>query len=92
MMFRNENGSPDAWRNMPNFQILVVNSDFTARNEIEAEDVDAARRHGLRAALEIGTDELCKGSTPVFGAEVKVERHGEPKERFMVVLGQTPLS
>ena len=71
MMFRNENGSPDAWRNMPNFQILVVNSDFTARNEIEAKDVDAARRHGLRAALEIGTDELCKGSTPVFGAEVK---------------------
>ena len=77
---------------MPSFQINVVNSDFTARNEIEAEDVEAARRHGLRAALEIGTDELCKGSTVVFGAEVKVERDGELKERFMVVLGQTPLS
>ena len=76
---------------MPSFQIHVINSDFEARNEVKAQDVEGARQQGLRAALEIGTDELCKGKTTLFGAQISVESEGEMIERFMVVVAQTPL-
>ncbi len=76
---------------MPTYQVHVVNSDFAAQNEVEAQDIEGAREHGLRAALEIGTDELCKGETSLFAAEISVEGDGEAMQRFMVVLGQSPL-
>jgi hypothetical protein len=72
------------------FQIHVVNSDFDSHNEIEAQSLEEAQRRALRGALQIGTDELCKG-TPFFGAEVTVEAGGEMKERFLVSMGQSPL-
>jgi hypothetical protein len=76
---------------MPKFQIHVVNSDFEASNEVEAPDMAAARMYGLKGALDIGADEVCKGETQFFGAEVRVEVDGEVKQRFMVGIGQTPL-
>jgi hypothetical protein len=91
MMFRNENGLPSTWSGMPNFEIHVVNSDFDACDEIEANDFEEAARQGLRAALLIGVDELCTGKTPFFGAEIRVESGGEVKQRFMVGMGQSPL-
>jgi len=75
---------------MPTYHIRVVNSDFESSNEVDTTDLDAARNKGLRAALEIGADEMCKG-VPFFGAEVRVEIDGELKQRFLVGMGQSLL-
>ena len=61
---------------MPSYQIQVVNSKYEACNESDASNFDGARKQALRAALQIGTEEVCNG-TPFFGAEVQVERDGE---------------
>ena len=76
---------------MPTYGIRIVNSDFEARNEVEADDLKTARLQALRGALGIGTDEICKGQTGFFGAEVSVEVDGEVQERFVVGIGQSPL-
>jgi hypothetical protein len=44
----------------------------------------------LRAALQIGTEEVCRGS-PFFAAEVRIESDGDLRERFLVSMGQSPL-
>lgn len=75
---------------MPSYRIHVINSDYEASNEAELATFDAAKRQALRAALQIGIDEVCNG-TPFFGAEVRVELDGELKERFLVSMGQSPL-
>jgi hypothetical protein len=75
---------------MPIFQLHIVNSDFSSCGECDADDVRAAQKQGLKAALQMGTDEMCDGS-PFFGAEVRVEADGEVKERFLVSMGQSPL-
>ena len=72
------------------FQIHVVNSDFESQNEFHAESVEGAARQALRAALDLGTDEVCKG-TRFFGAEVRVELDGELQQRFVIGIGQSPL-
>lgn len=74
---------------MPVFHLHIVNSDFESANQIEAPDFEKARRQALRAALAIGADEVCKGTT-FFGAEVRVESDGKT-ERFMIGMGQSPL-
>lgn len=75
---------------MPKFHIHVVNSDFEACNEVDADGVDEARSQALRAALQIGTEDVCKG-VHFFGAEVRIEVDGETRERFLVSMGQSPL-
>lgn len=75
---------------MPTFHIRVVNREFEASNSVEVPDIDGARTYGLRAALQIGTDEVCRGIS-FFGAEVRVERDGEVQERMMVGIGASPL-
>lgn len=75
---------------VPNYQIHVVNSDYEACNDSDALNFDGARKQGLRAALQIGIEEVCNG-TPFFGAEVRVELDGELMERFVVSIGQSPL-
>ena len=75
---------------MPTFHISVVNSDFDASEELDSATFEDARRNALRAALQIGTDELCNG-TPFFGAEIRIELDGELKQRFLVSIGQSPL-
>lgn len=72
------------------FQIHIVNRDFRASNEISAPNFEAARRQAILAALQIGTEEVCRGS-PFFGAEVGVEEGGELRERFLVSIGQSQL-
>ena len=76
---------------MSTYKIRVVNSDFEAREEVEGGDIEAARLQSLRGVLRIGSDELCKGATNFFGAEVSIEFDGEVKERFMVAMGHSPL-
>ena len=77
------------FRNGMLLQIHVVNSDFESCNDLDARDFKEAKRHALRAALDIGTDEVCKGSR-IFGAEVRVEMDGE-SQRFLVSMGQSLL-
>lgn len=67
-----------------------MNSDFESSNMTDAVDLEGARRDALRAALDIGAEEICKG-TPFFGAEISVELDGELKERFLVSMGQSSL-
>jgi len=76
---------------MPTFKIHVINSDFRVCNEIEAHDLNEARDQGLKGALAIGAEELRKGETAFFGAEVCVEVQGEAMHRFLVSMGQSPL-
>lgn len=75
---------------MPTFHVHVLNREFEASNSVEAPDVERARIYGLRAALQIGTDEVCNGVS-FFGAEVRVERDGQVEERMLVGIGSSQL-
>ena len=75
---------------MPTYRIHVVNSNFKTCAAAKASSLDAARKQALRAALEIGSEEVCKGAS-FFGAEVCVELDGDVAQRFLVSIGQTPL-
>jgi len=57
---------------MPTFRIDIVNEDFSATEECELADADAARQEALRGAVAMGADELCSGKAMLFGAEVSV--------------------
>jgi hypothetical protein len=73
---------------MPSFHVHVVNTEFESSNQIDVPDLDHARAAGLKAALEVGADELCSG-TPFFGAEVRLEM--EVKERMVIAMGASRL-
>lgn len=75
---------------MPMFLIHVINREFSASEEIEAADLEAARSHAMRGALEIGTDEVCKGSSFV-GTEVIIECDGELQDRMVIAIGASRL-
>jgi hypothetical protein len=75
---------------MPTFFVQVINSDFQASSQVEADDIADAQRQALKSALQIGADEVCKG-VPFFGAEIRVELDGQVAERFLVTMGQSPL-
>ena len=75
---------------MPTYRISVTNQTFRSRNEHECSSTDAARKHGIKAALAIGSDEIINGK-PFFGAEVCVELGDETLGRFVVSIGASPL-
>lgn len=75
---------------MATFSIHIVNSDFVSTNSLEASSPEAARSEALRGALQIGTEEICKGS-PFFGAEISIKNGGEVVERMMVAIGSSTL-
>ncbi len=75
---------------MPPFRITVVNENVTASDEHDLATADAAQREAIRAALQIGTEEIINGK-PFFGAEVKVENDSQVVERFVVSIGVSPL-
>lgn len=75
---------------MPTYRISIVNTDFTATEDIEAADANAARRQALRGALNIGTDEVCDG-TSFFGAEITIQADGAAPERLMLAIGTSSL-
>ena len=75
---------------MPTFRIRVINTEFDNSNEIHQPSADHARAEALKSALQIGVDEVCKG-TPFFGAEVRVENGSEVVERLVVAIGVSPL-
>jgi hypothetical protein len=75
---------------MTSFHIHVVNSDFEASNHVNAPDLDHARTAGLKAALEVGAEELCSG-IPFFGAKIRLEVDGEVTERMVIAMGASRL-
>ena len=87
---RNDLPAPHALPAVQTFKLRVINSDFVSNNEIKAASFEDARKQALRAALQIGVDEVC-GGAHFFGAEVVVDGDGDDQERFMVGMGQSPL-
>lgn len=75
---------------MPTFRISVINQTFRASNEHELPSFDEATRQGIKAALEIGTDEVTNGKS-FFGAEVHVEEGEETRGKFVVSVGMSPI-
>lgn len=75
---------------MPTFRISVTNQTFRSSNQHDLPTLEAARRHGIRAALAIGVDEVTDGN-PYFGAEVLVEDEEKTLHRFVVSIGASSL-
>jgi hypothetical protein len=75
---------------MPKFHISIVNEEFTACEDRELRDPEAARQEALRGAIAIGADQLCDGAK-LFGAEVSVDEQDGPNRRFVVTVGASPL-
>lgn len=75
---------------MPTFQIRVINTDYDDSSEVDRPSTDEARAEALKAALQIGVEEVCNGS-PFFGAEVCIESGSEVLERMIVAVGVSPL-
>lgn len=75
---------------MSTFQIRVTNRDFSASDDHELTSLEAAGRQGVKAALEIGADEV-NGGKPFFGAEVSIVEDGSIVSRFVVSVGASPL-
>lgn len=76
---------------MPSFRITITNRDFNSSSEVEAADASAAHNNGIRGALQIGMDEICKGE-PFFAAQVTIERDDDLVDRYMVAMGSSPMS
>lgn len=76
---------------MPIFTISVVNETFAASDQHDVASLDSATAEALRAALQIGTDEVVGGER-FFAAEVKVETANEVVRRFIVSVGASPIS
>ena len=75
---------------MPTFHIRIINSDFKAEEHQECSDLDAAKKHALKGALEIGSEQALNGH-PLFGAEVRIDQSDETVARFLVTVGSSPL-
>lgn len=75
---------------MPTYRISVINHTFKAHNSHDAPTLDAAGKHGIKSALQIGAEEVSKGM-PFFGAEVRIEEGDGTVSRFIVSVGASPL-
>jgi hypothetical protein len=74
---------------MPASRIRITNKDFESSSDANASGLEAVRAEALRAALQIGTDEVCSGK-PFFGAEIAIE-NDESVERLIIAIGTSPL-
>ena len=75
---------------MPPFRISVINQHFVSSDEHQLSTAEEAEREAIKAALQIGADEIMNGR-PFFGAETKVEHAGEVVKRYVVSIGVSPL-
>ena len=75
---------------MPTFHIRIINSDFQAEEHPDCPDIEAAKKHALKGALEIGTEHVLRGDQ-IFGAEVRIDQEEQTVARFLVALGSSPL-
>lgn len=75
---------------MPTYTISVVNETFSSSNQHEESSVDVAAAQAVKAALEIGVEEVTSGKS-FFAAEVKVGTATETVGRFVVSMGVSRL-
>lgn len=75
---------------MPPFRIIVINESISAADDHELSTAEQAQREAIKAALQIGTEEILNGK-PFFGAEAKVEHDGEVLKRYVVSIGVSSL-
>jgi hypothetical protein len=75
---------------VPPFRIIIVNETTSAADDHDLSTAEQAQREAIKAALNIGTDEILNGK-PFFGAEAKVEHAGEVVKRYVVSIGVSPL-
>jgi hypothetical protein len=75
---------------VPNYRITVINQTFRACDDHELPSFDAARQQGIKAALEIGSDEVANGN-PFFAAEVLVADGADTLGRFIVSIGASSI-
>lgn len=75
---------------MPMFRVSVVDEKFRTCNDYQFPSIDDAHKHGIRAALAIGTEEVIRGK-PFFAAEVLVEGGAERLDRFVVSIGASAI-
>ena len=75
---------------MPTFHIRIINSDFQAEEHPDCPDIEAAKKHALKGALEIGSEHVLRGDQ-IFGAEVRIDQEQQIVARFLVALGSSPL-
>jgi hypothetical protein len=76
---------------MATFRISVINEDFSSTNEHDTDSADDAKAEALKAALQMGADEVI-GGKQFFAAVVKVETADRTIERFVVSIGASPLA
>jgi hypothetical protein len=75
---------------VPTFTIRVVNESFASSQEQEFSSAEGAMKQAVKAALQIGSDEIASGK-PFFAAEVKVCRGSDVVGRSVVSIGASPL-
>lgn len=76
---------------MPNFQITIINEEFSSSNEHKCLDQEAARRHAIQSALAIGAEQVAAGR-PFFAAHVSIREEGRALMHLVVSLGAAPLT
>ena len=76
---------------MPTYRIKVINGDFTASEERELPDAEAARQEAIRGAIAMGADHVC-ASESLFGAEVSIGEGDQPRRRFVVTVSASELN
>jgi hypothetical protein len=75
---------------MPTYHIRIINSDFKAEEHRDCSDLEGARKHALKGALEIGS-ELALNGHALFGAEVRIDQEEQTLARFLVTVASSPL-
>ena len=76
---------------MAGFTITIINEEFTASEERECSDPQAARAHAVKAALDIAAEQVAAGR-PFCGAHVTIrEGDGEELIQLVVSAGAAPL-
>jgi hypothetical protein len=75
---------------MPLYHTSVINKDFSSSDEMEFTTLEDARAQAMKAALDIGSDEIVRGKS-FFGAEITIRQDNMIVDRVMVSIGHTPL-
>lgn len=75
---------------MPQFVIRIVNETFAESAETELPHLDAAQAYAIKAAIDIGAEEVLRGES-VFLADASVELDGEVLREMRVSVAASVL-
>jgi hypothetical protein len=72
------------------YNLSIVNGHFSSAADLNAEDENRAWQEAIRAAVQIGADQVSHGN-PFFGAEVSLKEGKKLVGRYVVSVGAVPL-